>query len=297
MQNVHFTPPQLATFFHVNVSTIKRWVDKGMLQASTTAGGHRRVSQEHLDHFLRTYPKFGRTSYVLQRMGRSPAITGTTWQRYYRHLERNEVRHAEAFIQQLYVGRVPLVTLLDRIIVPALRHIGDAWAAGTISIFDEHRMSFIVRRQLLRLDQFIVDERTARSPCIVLACAPNEHHEIPLQMLDLVCKANHWRTAVLGINVPLVEMERAVRVTKSALLGVSSTYSNRNAGRWMKRLTQYCTRANVQLAIGGSGWPLRLQQRTVQFFGTLQAFEVFLRRRRTSKVRSGVRNGSAQNGE
>lgn len=288
MQNVHFTPPQLARMYGVNVSTIKRWVDRGMLGSDVTAGGHRRVRQSQLDAFLRAYPKLALSSYVLQRLQRQPVVSATTWQRYYRYLERGEVQNAENFIQKLFVARVPVVVLLDEVIVPSLRHIGDAWAAGMITVFEEHRMSFIVRRQLLRLDQYIPETRTLRSPLAVLACAPAEHHEIPLQMLDLVCKVTGWRTAILGINVPLAEMERAVTSTKATLLGVTSTYTHRSAARWLKRLVLFTKRNHVALTIGGGGWQQTLRaERGVTYCASLRTFETYVQtlRRKTGQNR------------
>jgi methanogenic corrinoid protein MtbC1 len=278
MQNVHFTPPQLARLFQVNVSTIKRWVDKGMLDSKLTAGGHRRVTQTQLAAFIDKYPQQARHSYVLKRYARTTELAPTTWQKYYRFLERNEVPQAEQIIEAIYIARTPIPRILDEVIVPALRHIGDAWAAGTISIFEEHRMSFIIRMQLLHLDQYIPAIESKRAPIVVLACAPGEHHEIPLQMLAIISKLQGWRAAMLGINVPIAEMEKAMVSLKAKLLCVTSTYTHKSSSKILKQLGIFCVKHKATLAIGGGGWPtsLRGHARTHRYFSNLVSFETFL---------------------
>jgi len=278
MQNVHFTPPQIARLFQVNVSTIKRWIDKGMLDSKFTAGGHRRVTQAQLSAFVTKYPQNAGSSYVLQRYARKNELSPIAWQKYYRFLERNEVKLAEEFIEGLYISRTTIPHILDEVIVPALRHIGDAWAAGTVSIFEEHRMSFIIRMQLLHLDRYIPVIDSKRAPIAVLACAPGEHHEIPLQMLAIICKLQGWRVALLGINVPVIEMKKAIMTLKAKLLCLTSTYKHKAFLKLVAQLGKFCMKQKSTLAIGGGGWQekLRANSRTHLYFSNLISFGTFL---------------------
>ncbi len=262
MQNVHLSPPELAPLFGVNVSTIKRWVDKGFIQSVKTSGGHRRISREQLAAFVQRYPKYVHNSYVLSRLLKNKQTKLKDWQKYYRHLHQNEVRQAEQQVQQLYLSNVPITTILDDLIAPALRHIGDEWFAGRVSVFEEHRMSFIVRVQLLKLDQLIPDRTSVRSPLAILACAAGDHHELPLLMVGLILKKNGWRTTNLGINISSSEMDKACRLLKPQLVCLTKTYSQgQNASTYLTYLQPTIKKIKARLVIGGNGWPLTLQNK------------------------------------
>lgn len=261
MQNVHFSPPQLARLFAVNVSTIKRWVDRGLLPSERTAGGHRRVHQEHLAAFVTKFPMYAARSYTLRRLAKTPGIQATSWEQYYQLLQKNQVQKAELCIERAYVQSVPIAKILDTLIVPALRQIGVAWAAGGISIYEEHRMTFIIRMALLRLDQYIPERANSRSPSAILACVPGEHHELPLQMLALLLKQNGWNRHILGINIPLPELRRAIHDIRPKIVGLTKTYREPHSIPFLKSVERTCAQHHSSVLIGGNGWPTSHRQK------------------------------------
>lgn len=55
MKEQIFTTHRIAKFCKVDTSTVTNWVDKGMLKAYKTPGGHRRIKKEVLLAFLKEY--------------------------------------------------------------------------------------------------------------------------------------------------------------------------------------------------------------------------------------------------
>jgi excisionase family DNA binding protein len=51
----YLTSHQIAQLVHVSPSTVLSWIDKGILPAHRTPGGHRRVERVALVHFLRNH--------------------------------------------------------------------------------------------------------------------------------------------------------------------------------------------------------------------------------------------------
>ncbi len=47
------TPNEVASLLMVSPITVRQWAQKGILEAQTTAGGHRRFSRRHVEQFAR----------------------------------------------------------------------------------------------------------------------------------------------------------------------------------------------------------------------------------------------------
>ncbi len=285
MQNVHFTPPQLAPMFGVNVSTIKRWVDKGYLDADVTAGGHRRITRDQLARFIKKYPKYS-SAYTLKRLQEQKAdVSDELWEEYYRLLEMNDLRAAERFIDKLYIQNIPIQTILSRVIMRALRHMGEQFQSGELSVYEEHRMSFLIRMHVVRLDGYVPDKTTAQSPVVMLACAPGEYNELPLQIIALLFKLHGWRPQVLGINVSLAGLKKAAQRFKPQMIVPTKTYTDKPSTEYFNELTKYAYHHGIVLGFGGPVWKKFFSvkrkkcwsnSKCVYFFNGLSDFETFL---------------------
>ena len=188
------------------------------------------------------------------------------------------MQKAEQYVDKFFLAGVSLADVLDGIIARALVHIGAEWAAKTITIFEEHRMSFIVRMHLLHLDRYLPEPKGRMQKSAVVACPPGEHHEIPTQMLGLVLKEAGWKTDMLGINVPVAEMEKAIIATKAKLLCVTCTYTQRRPSATLQRLRNFMTTCKGVLAFGGSGWGTAATPQGAQRFFSLQEFAKYLQK-------------------
>ncbi len=284
MQNEHFTPPQLANLFGVNVSTIKRWADRGYLPTSTTAGGHRRISKEQLSVFINKYPKHAKNSYVLRKLlHKNFKVEDKYWQEYYALLKKNENQKALMLIEKLYLSGASIIEILRTTINPTLREIGENWAQGKISVYEEHRMSFNIRMHLMRLDQFIPDKTNIKSPSAVLACAPGEFHELPLQLVSLIFKLHGWKTNILGVNISLTELKKATKNIKPQLLIISKTYTKKESSAFFKAIGEFADKNNICLAFGGAAWKRDMNKKIwknrkcAHYFPALKLFSEFLK--------------------
>lgn len=284
MQNEHFTPPQLAKLFGVNVSTIKRWADRGYLPTSSTAGGHRRISKEQLSSFINKYPKHTKNSYILRKLlKKNFKIEKNNWHEYYSLLKKNENSQALALIEKLYLSGASIIEILKTTVNPTLRIIAENWAQNKISVYEEHRMSFNIRTHLMRLDQFIPDKTDNQSPAAILACAPGEYHELPLQLVSLIFKLHGWKTYVLGVNIKIGELIKVAKKLKPNGIIVSKTYTKKESNAYFNKLTKFADQENICLAFGGGAWQRNLakvtwaKRKCVHFFSSLGEFGDFLK--------------------
>jgi methanogenic corrinoid protein MtbC1 len=101
-----------------------------------------------------------------------------------------------------------VAAVLDGLVLPCLREVGDRWEAGAATVAQEHFASGVVRGRLLGLargwDQ-------GRGPRALLSCAPGEQHDIGLICFGLGLRANGWRITFLGQDTPIGTLGDAVR--------------------------------------------------------------------------------------
>lgn len=87
------------------------------------------------------------------------------------------------------------------IIAPALTSIGDDWAAGTITIAQEHQASAVVLRLIGRLGPLFRRRGRTRGT-VVLGAPPGEHHGIPSALVADLLRARGFAVIDLGADTP-----------------------------------------------------------------------------------------------
>jgi len=98
--------------------------------------------------------------------------------------------------------------LLMGVLRPTLVDIGEEWAAGRISVATEHLASQFVRERLLMW--MPTGPAAHRVRPTVLACAPDEWHDLSLLMLGVLLRRRRWPVAYLGQAVPLLDLAEFV---------------------------------------------------------------------------------------
>lgn len=232
----YYSPPNLAKLLKVNASTIKRWVDKGLLKAEKTGGGHRRISSESLALFISNQKSLSGFSYILAKINKEKNTERKTgWQEYYFFLYANTSLSSKNILEELLLRGMDLLEIIDSIILPVLVKIGQSWRDGKLNIYEEHRMTFLLRSDLLRLDRMLSPIKT-KAPVAILACVKDEQHEIPLILLHLLLKQKGWRTIILGINTPAKQAALAAKVNKAQVVCLTKSFSKINEASYLEIL-------------------------------------------------------------
>lgn len=84
---------------------------------------------------------------------------------------------------------------------PALRSIGERWAAGALDVADEHRASAIALRLIGRLGP-LFRPRGRRRGTVVIGAATGDPHAIPSAMVADLVRARGYEVVDLGADVP-----------------------------------------------------------------------------------------------
>jgi MerR family transcriptional regulator, light-induced transcriptional regulator len=132
--------------------------------------------------------------------------------------EETAARHQ---LERLWPG-VRMIDLCERVIAPALRQIGDDWAAGLVSIAEEHRASAICERLIAAHANQPAGRPHGRA---VVATPPGERHSLPALMAAACLRESRWLVHHLASDLPVEEVIRLGDQTEADLVVLSSATS------------------------------------------------------------------------
>jgi DNA-binding transcriptional MerR regulator/methylmalonyl-CoA mutase cobalamin-binding subunit len=145
------------------------------------------------------------------------------------------------------LGAVTVETFLRDAALPILRRIGDRWEAGEITVAHEHFVTNLVRGRLFGLAH---GWDRGRGSSALLACAPDELHDIGLIAFGLALARTGWRILYLGQNTPVDALSSVAASEAVDLVVVSAVDPTRFAGA-AAALRSLGRR--MPLAVGGAG--------------------------------------------
>jgi MerR family transcriptional regulator, light-induced transcriptional regulator len=217
---------RVAQALGVSVSTVKRWVDSGMIRAARTVGKHRLIP---FSEALRLAREQGFPEVNLELLSglapRTPEVGGG---RAVEMLERllREGRGAEAktFIHSLYNSGWGAVALADDLIRPVMERIGHGWMAGSLDVYQEHEATQTVAAALRDLVDLVAREQRPGGP-LALGAAPEGDLYVAAGLLgELVLRDLGWQVRHLGVNLPLRSLAHATLRHRPRLIFLSVSY-------------------------------------------------------------------------
>jgi excisionase family DNA binding protein len=219
----------VADLMKVTETTIKRWSADGLLPCVKTPGGHRRYRMPDVLRFAedRHYPLSGIA--LPASAGIDPqALEFSVYKRDFRAVTRLLVDQAPkgergAVLEVLtYLAKhqVPIATIGDEVIRPALAEIGRLWNEGRIEISEEHAASQALLEAVIRLSPDL-PRRTDNGLSAVCACAEGNHHEIGLRIICYALESEGWSVHYLGPNTPFETLRSYVATARPRLLCLS----------------------------------------------------------------------------
>lgn len=231
--------------------TLRKWEQRyGVLRPQRTGGGQRRYTELDLarvewlrERLLEGY-RIGDAAALLGDVdvgvGRTPAELR---RELYGAVRDADVDAIGALLDQTFT-LLSLEQALSRVLAPVLELVGDGWASHELSVAQEHLISSSVRA---RLDSLLADARGEIRGVAVLACVPEERHELGLLMLGTLLRADGWQVAYMGADSPLDDaLDLAERLDAGAVC-LSATLREHLAS-----LKSVDVHPDVTLTLGGA---------------------------------------------
>jgi len=117
------------------------------------------------------------------------------------------------------LAALPPLRAFDDVLAPLQREVGERWHAGELTVAQEHLVTQVVRARLVSL---LHASPSGGRKHAVLACFPEEEHELGLLGVALRLRHSGIRVTLLGQRMPVVDLGRAVAELRPDFVGLSA---------------------------------------------------------------------------
>jgi MerR family transcriptional regulator, light-induced transcriptional regulator len=115
-------------------------------------------------------------------------------------------------------------TFVEGLVLPFLEELGRKWKRCEVTVADEHFATNLVRGRLLGLAR---SWGSGGGPGALLACPPNERHDLGLICFGLLLGERGWRITFFGQDTPLDALASAAESLAPSAVVVSSIEARR----------------------------------------------------------------------
>jgi MerR family transcriptional regulator, light-induced transcriptional regulator len=153
---------------------------------------------------------------------------------------------AQAVLDRL-LSDFTLATTMRDVVVPYLHGLGERWEQGEVTIAQEHFATNVIRGRLTGLARGWGD---GLGPRAIVACPPNELHDLPVLIFGIVLNRGGWRIEFFGASTPVDDLLRIADHARPGLVVLAATTTDRFEPI-LGELTRLA--AVAPLAIAGAG--------------------------------------------
>ncbi len=227
-------------------AVLRAWERRhGLLVPERTAGGHRLYTQDDLKVLrrVRLLLDRGRSIGEIAALGRpallegpgapgaleeAEAVAGSPGDArsggWVQHLVEAAAavdgRALDHTLDQAFAVLSPDATVQD-VLEPALVSIGEWWAQGRCSVAGEHLASTKMQGRLLGLLDAANDGLNGSSPRALIACLPNEQHQLGALLAAYALARRGFRVSFFGAALPLTDLEGAIERLRPTVVALS----------------------------------------------------------------------------
>ena len=153
----------------------------------------------------------------------------------------------------------------DNVLVPVLDGLGERYSSSGRCVEIEHLLTWSALATLSAVAIRPGEAVNARP--VLLACAPEEQHSLPLYALAAALAKRHAATRVLGARVPYQALAEAVRRLGPVAVFLWSQTKATGAAEPLAELP--ALRPAIQVIVGGPGWNLDQMPSGIEIVQTL----------------------------
>jgi excisionase family DNA binding protein len=249
------TTSQVAEALGVSVSTVKRWVDEGVLPACKTPGGHRKLLLADVIEFARrsNLPQLDLACLMAGRPRRELPNISQLSKKLFKGLVQGDRETVRSVILGAYRAGVAIEVIGDQIVAPAMQELGHGWEQRRLDVMHEHRGTQLCEAVLYELLAILSVRANHELPVAVGGAPPGDPYSLPSLLAQMVLIDAGWNAVNLGPNTPFPSFTKALTELRPRLIWVSVTHLE-NPDLFLTDYLEFfgqAERLGVAVALGG----------------------------------------------
>ena len=238
-----FSPKEIAQALGVSQASIKRWVDKGVIRAEKTSGGHRKISLAALQDYLKKNNKELVNPEIVDSgisAARKSGKINEGREIFYKALIDCDAAKMRAVPYDLYLSGMELGVIFNEFMIDALQSWTNEFVNGNIDEFQFRRAEQQLQGVLYFLST-LLPAPTNKAKYAMVGTLPGGSQSLA-HMEEIALREQGWRTEFLGADLEEKSYLRAVKMLKPNKL-----YLNSNENKSLPELSSLCEGLGVEL--------------------------------------------------
>ena len=260
----YISSKEASNIIGVNVSTIKRWADKGQIDCEITAGGHRKFLMRQIAAFLNENSKYrSRLNVLPYDSSEQRQLNQLIIKKHISELsdiffsksidgDREICQH---IMNGLYLAGLQLHEIYDNLVSPVLSRIGERWVKGDLEVYSEHVASKVVQGCIYGM--YSVLQRPRKTLGLALCIGlQDDHHEMPLYITEQILLDKGFDVINVGTDTPLKKIKTLFKESNPDRLYISSTVAKdpKSVESDVVKLFVLANSYNTLVFLGGRGF-------------------------------------------
>lgn len=258
------SPKDVALAIGVSESSLKRWADEGLIHASRTVGGHRRIALQDAIKFVReTQTPILRADMLGMPELRVPdpnTDPSSAADDLFAALHDGDPVRVRGLILGAYAAGRSISAIFDQVVRKAMHRIGETWKHDEKGIFIEHRATDICLGAINALRWLMQDpareQASGSTPPVAVGGAPtSDPYLIPSLMSAVTLAEVGYKDVNLGPETPIDTLRKAIDALNPKLvwLSVSVTRINTPIRDEIDTLAPWLEARSISFVVGGRG--------------------------------------------
>ena len=224
--NPYVSTAQVAAALGVGITTVKRWVDQGILPAHKTPGGHRKILLSDVVRVVRdgNFPRLDLSRLGLPPAGQESPGPKSLSAALLAALKRGEAETVRLLLQGAHRSGLAIETLADAVVAPAMRRLGHEWAEGRVDVWQEHRGTQLCAAALYEIRATLQGPADGKRPLAIGGGPEGDPYLLANLLAEMVLMGLGWEVVNLGPNTPLPSFRAALAQTCPRLLWLSVSH-------------------------------------------------------------------------
>jgi len=219
------SPAEVSQALGVSETTIKRWVDAGVLPAHKTVGGHRRILVTDVLRMVRdgNFPFLDLSRLNLSASPKAPDPEKLS-RRLFDALQVGDIALTRSLIHGAYAAGMAMEELGDGVVAPAMSRLGQDWVTGRIDVMHEHRGTLLCTAVLHELKPVLEANAEKDRPVAVGGNPEGDYSLLASLLVQMVLLDAGWEAVNLGPHTPLASFRLALRELEPRVMWLSASH-------------------------------------------------------------------------